>query len=71
MEAYDEELVGALDELDVEDEGGNLTTNDERLLQLAMDDFQKNFTTPKECVELLYILGHLCGVLHPRAQVLC
>ena len=52
METYDEELLGALDELDITEDGQNLTGNDQRLLQLAVDDFEKNFASTQEYVNL-------------------
>ena len=47
MDEYDCELIGALDDLELEDEM-ELTGNDKRLLDVAVADFEQNYKASHE-----------------------
>lgn len=48
MDEYDCELIGALDDLELEEEKTELTGNDKRLLDVAIADFEQNYKESHE-----------------------
>lgn len=48
MDEYDCELMGALDDLELEEEKTELTGNDKRLLEVAIADFEQNYKESHE-----------------------
>ena len=48
MDEYDCELIGALDDLELEEDEMELTGNDKRLLDVAVADFEQNYKTSHE-----------------------
>ena len=48
MDEYDSELVGALEDLELEADKVELTGNDKRLLEVAVADFEENYEASHE-----------------------
>lgn len=48
MDEYDCELIGALDDLELEEDEMELTGNDKRLLDVAVADFEQNYKASHE-----------------------